>query len=86
MPYSRFPARREASHETDRVGKAEPDIGGGGRGAGFTDQNGTSAAVASPPTEPRTPLNARVHAYSADQMSDSVRPQMEMASPPQPPA
>ena len=43
-----------------------------------------SAAVASPPAEPQTLLNARVHAYSADQMSDSVRPQMEMASPPQP--
>ena len=56
-----------------RVGKAEPDIGGGGRGAGFTDQNGTSAAVASPPREPRTPLNARVHAYSADQVSESVQ-------------
>ena len=67
-----------------RVGKAEPDIGGGERGAGFTDQNGTSAAVASPPREPRTPLNARVHAYSADQVSDSVRPQMGTPTPPEP--
>jgi len=43
------------------------NLGGGGHGAGFTDQDSKPAAVAQPPaTQPRPPLDARLVVWNGN--------------------